>query len=283
LLSGFVALECYGLILDRTFVVFIAPEGLYGWKAEGGLSTTRGMYFAPYANMLKDDELMRNHEAVRRLSRLQGGFFIPRADITSADVINKQKWGMGLVPHSGRIRIRIASGGSREFILLGSVDAKSIQQRILGTTPGERIPEAPHALLPYVARYQKKFWVPLFVFLTALSAYFIWNFNGFWKASNWTLRGAALCIIGMPLFLLLEFVVQNVSFTENGIQRKTPLGRVIVYPYSAIRKLSDASDAFIVIELSDGRKLRLYSWQGDPREILAILQTMTKLTVGASA
>ena len=31
-------MEYYRLILNRTFVVFITPEGLYGWKAEGPAS-----------------------------------------------------------------------------------------------------------------------------------------------------------------------------------------------------------------------------------------------------
>jgi hypothetical protein len=34
-MSGFAAMEYYCLSLNRTFVVFIAPEGLYGWKAQG--------------------------------------------------------------------------------------------------------------------------------------------------------------------------------------------------------------------------------------------------------
>jgi hypothetical protein len=88
------------------------------------------MYFQSFSGMLEDPASMRNLEAVRQLSRLKGGFFIPRADITSADLSYKPEWGLGTIPHSGRITIRLASGGSREFILLGSVNAKAIQQSI---------------------------------------------------------------------------------------------------------------------------------------------------------
>jgi hypothetical protein len=130
-LFGFVAMEYYDLILNRTFVVFVVPEGLYGWKAAGPVSNGRPMYFEPYAEILKDPELMRNRETPRRLSDLKGGFFIPRSDIVSAEVIYKQKWGMSGIPHSGRIRIQTASGKSRELILLGSVDGESIQQQIV--------------------------------------------------------------------------------------------------------------------------------------------------------
>ncbi len=131
-LAGFVAMEYYALILNRTFVVFIAPEGLYGWKAEGAVIACQPTYFRHYAEMLEDPVLMRDREAVRRLSDLKGGFFIPRSDIASVDVIHKPKWGMGKIPHSGRIKIRLSSGKSREFILLGSVSPESIEQRISG-------------------------------------------------------------------------------------------------------------------------------------------------------
>ncbi len=131
-LSGFVAMEYYALILNRTFVVFIAPEGLYGWKAEGIVIACQPMYFRQYAEMLEDPKLVRDREAVRRLSSLKGGFFIPRSDIASADAIYEPKWGMGEIPHSGRIKIRLSSGESREFVLLGSVSPESIQQRIGG-------------------------------------------------------------------------------------------------------------------------------------------------------
>jgi hypothetical protein len=131
-LSGFVAMEYYGLILNRTFLVFIAPEGLYGWKAEGTVTASRPTYFQPYADMLTDPDLMRDPEAIRRLSQLRGGFFIPRSEIVAADVIYGRKWGMAGIPHSGRINLRLSSGKSREFILLGSVSVESIQQSILG-------------------------------------------------------------------------------------------------------------------------------------------------------
>ena len=80
-------MEYYGLILNRTFVVFIAPEGLCGWKAEGPVGSANPAYFEPYADMPKDPELMQNREAVRKLSRLRGGFFIPRSDIVAADMV----------------------------------------------------------------------------------------------------------------------------------------------------------------------------------------------------
>ena len=130
-MSGFVAMEYYILIWNRTFLVFIAPEGLYGWKVEGARTTSDPTYFEPYVEMIEDAELMRNRAAVRGLSHLGGGFFIPRPDIVSADAIHQSKWGMGSIPHSGRLKLHLVTGKSREFILLGSVSAEAIQQRLM--------------------------------------------------------------------------------------------------------------------------------------------------------
>ena len=136
-LTGFVAMEYYALMWNRTYVVFIALEGLYGWKATGAVTGTRPNYFQPYADLLADPEMMQDYDAIKKLSELKGGFFIPRSAIVSVEIINKQKWGMGLIPHCGRIRVDLATGKSREFILLGSVYPTSIRDSILGVaTPG---------------------------------------------------------------------------------------------------------------------------------------------------
>jgi hypothetical protein len=124
-------MEYFALILNRTFVVFIAPEGLYGYKAIGPVTTAAPLFFEPLVDMLKDPELMHDKEAVKQLSELKGGFFIPRSDIAAVEVIPTQKWGMGPIPHSGRIRVSLSSGQSREFILLGIVDGEAVRQRIL--------------------------------------------------------------------------------------------------------------------------------------------------------
>jgi hypothetical protein len=129
-LSGFVAMEYFALILNRTYVIFIAPDGLYGWKAEGVVSGGSPSYFLPYAKMLNDPELMHDLDAVRKLAKLKGGFFIPRSEIISAQAVHSQKWGMSAIPHSGKILVRLASGGKREFIPLGYINSDRIQRSI---------------------------------------------------------------------------------------------------------------------------------------------------------
>jgi hypothetical protein len=130
-LSGFVAMEYFALILNRTFVVFIAQDGLYGWKAVGTIPAGVPQYFQDYAKMLDDPKLINDISAVRSLAKLKGGFFIPRPEIATVEIVSEQKSGMGGIPHSGRILIYLASGSKREFILLGRVDAGRIQRLIL--------------------------------------------------------------------------------------------------------------------------------------------------------
>ncbi len=132
-LSGFVGMEYYALILNRTYVVFAAHDGLYGWKAEGPVSNLRPRFYEPYQEMLADPELIRDLEAVRDLASLNGGFFIPSSDILSFETTDKSKWGMGGIPHSGKIWIKMTNGKSREFILLGSVSPESIRDQILSS------------------------------------------------------------------------------------------------------------------------------------------------------
>src|ERR1700676_3288308 len=60
-------------------------------------------YFREYANLLNDPKLMNDVAAVRTLANLKGGFFIPRSEISSAEIVPKQKEGMAGIHHTGRI------------------------------------------------------------------------------------------------------------------------------------------------------------------------------------
>jgi hypothetical protein len=129
--SGFVAMEYYWLILNRSFLVFIASDGLYGWKFEGAVDASNTSYFEPYAAMLHDPEFRKSPAALSKLARQRGSFYIPRNLVLSAEYDPAHKWGMGPIPHSGKLRLRLANGRTREFILMGSVDGDSIRQEVL--------------------------------------------------------------------------------------------------------------------------------------------------------
>jgi hypothetical protein len=130
-MSGFVAMEYYGLILNRTFAIFVAPNALYGWKARGPVSSDHPGYYEPYQEMFSDQDLMRDIGAVSDLSKLEGGFVIQGSEIASIEASDKSKWGMGRIAHSGRIRIVLTNGKVREFILLGSVSPDVIRDKIV--------------------------------------------------------------------------------------------------------------------------------------------------------
>ena len=138
-MSGFVGMEYYGLILNRTYLVFAAPDGLYGWKVEGPVSAARPQFYEPYKKMLDDPKLMRDRGAVEDLAKLKGGFFIPGSEVAYVEATDKSKWGMGGIPHSGRIRIGLTTGKCREFILLGSVSPEVIRDRILASAASVRV------------------------------------------------------------------------------------------------------------------------------------------------
>jgi hypothetical protein len=132
-MSGFVDMEYYGLILNRTYLVFAAQGGIYGWKVEGPVSNARPLFYEPYQKMLDDPELVRDRGAVEDLAWLKGGFFIPDSDIAEIAASDKSKWGMGGIRHSGRIRISMTNGKWREFILLGSVNPEAIRDRLVSS------------------------------------------------------------------------------------------------------------------------------------------------------
>jgi hypothetical protein len=118
--------------------VFIAPEGLYGWKASGPVTNSNRTYYEPYLEMVQDPELMRDREAITKLSKLRGGFFIERKSILGVEADNRQKWGMGGIPHAGRIHIRLQPGVSREFILLGSQPLDEVRNWIVAPSGTSR-------------------------------------------------------------------------------------------------------------------------------------------------
>jgi len=129
-LFGFVAMEFFAFILNRTFVVFAAPEGLYGWKACGPVTNADRRYFEPLEEMAKDQEMTRDLPAIRKLAALAGGFFYSHAEIASVSSDDRGQWGMGGIPNSGHVRVMLVSGKSRKFIVLGEAIPDEVRDRI---------------------------------------------------------------------------------------------------------------------------------------------------------
>lgn len=127
---GFIAMEYYWLVMNRTYVIFIAPEGLYGWLAQGPVTASNRTYFEPYQRMLLDEHFIRNHTAIQKLSSLPGGFFFGRSEIASVADDDRKRWGSSGLPHTGTIRVCLVSGITREFIVLGNMHTGRITHKI---------------------------------------------------------------------------------------------------------------------------------------------------------
>jgi hypothetical protein len=123
-------MEYYGLILNRSFLIFIRPEGLYGWKFYGLVSAHTPRYFEGVEAFLDQPEMTPGSVQFDELMKKSGSFFIPKSEIQSVFFINKPKWGMGPVPHSGKLYVTLSGSRKREFILLGSVDGESIRNQV---------------------------------------------------------------------------------------------------------------------------------------------------------
>ena len=75
--AGFVAMEYFALILNRSFVVFIADEGLLGWKFSGPVSAAVRDFFRPFEQLLDDPEVGPGTVDFNELMREPGTFLIP--------------------------------------------------------------------------------------------------------------------------------------------------------------------------------------------------------------
>jgi hypothetical protein len=129
--AGFVAMEYYALVLNRSFLVFITDEGLQGWRFHGPVSSMEPLFYQPAEDLLDDPGLFPGSPAFDELMRQRATFLAPYAKIKSVELIEKQKWGMGPIPHAGRLKLQLFGlPSTREFILLGQPRAHLIRDMI---------------------------------------------------------------------------------------------------------------------------------------------------------
>ena len=122
---GFVAMEYYALILNRSFIILIAEDGLYGWKFHGIVSSFDPEFYFEAEALLEDPTLRPG----ARTFASRRSFFIAYNQIQSVDFIPGPKWGMGWIPHSGRLTVRV-NRRQREFIILGAASGSVISGAI---------------------------------------------------------------------------------------------------------------------------------------------------------
>lgn len=148
--NHFIAMQYFGLILNRTFLVLLTKDQIIGIKVNGLVSvesggnilakelsntmTVKGDLQNPYAyvkskylDRVQDLELVDTDI----LKQDKSNFVIHRADINNAYYDPKKKWGMGYYPHDGKVYVATNDGKKKEFIILGNQSGHKIASLIL--------------------------------------------------------------------------------------------------------------------------------------------------------
>jgi len=146
--NHFVAMEYYGLILNRTFLILLVENNFIGILANGLISAKNysdpltafvtdrlavsGDIHDPYS-YLKNSYLMKM-EGVNLLTDdlteiRRANFRYPIREISGVTYDARKKWGMGIYPHDGRIYMKLGDK-RREFIIPGNQSGQAIADRI---------------------------------------------------------------------------------------------------------------------------------------------------------
>jgi hypothetical protein len=132
----FIAMEYYGLILNRTYFVVATKESVAGVKVGGPVASppmARQELFNPRHYLGNTDLTLAQGKLnqSRSTSKSEPGFFnFPWRDVKGLSFSDKPKWGMGNVPYSGRLFVVLADGRQRELILLGRQDGANLLKHL---------------------------------------------------------------------------------------------------------------------------------------------------------
>jgi hypothetical protein len=132
----FIAMEYYGLILNRTYFIAAARESISGVKV-GGLVVNPPMarqeWFNP-RHYLGHADLNLVHGLLRQsrteLRSEHALFNYPWSTVARITFSSESKWGMGNVPYSGRLFVALTDGRQREFILLGTQNGPNLLKHL---------------------------------------------------------------------------------------------------------------------------------------------------------
>lgn len=128
----FLAMQYYALMLNRTYKVFVTDKMICGAKVLGLVASPP----TPRTDQLDADSWEATLAATlyERLDVTSPGFLrmnfanfqISWQDVEGIEFSASPKWGMGNVPYSGRIFLRLKSGRSKELILVGQHNGPAI-------------------------------------------------------------------------------------------------------------------------------------------------------------
>lgn len=147
--NHFVAMEYYLLMLNRTFLLVIYGDFLFGIKVNGLISIEAGA--DPIARKLSQAMAVRGDlenpssyikakylKLIEDIDLTSSDFFrvdksnfrIKLSDIKEATYDPKKKWGMGYYPHDGKVYVTTKDNKKREFIILGIQSGEEISSSI---------------------------------------------------------------------------------------------------------------------------------------------------------
>lgn len=148
--NHFVAMQYYGLILNRTYLILVTNDHIIGLKVNGLVSVESGgnIIAKELSNTMTvkgDLQNLYSYVKSKYLDRLQdlelidaeilkqgkSNFVICRADINNVYYDPKKKWGMGYYPHDGKVYVTTNDGKKKEFIILGNQPGQKIASLIL--------------------------------------------------------------------------------------------------------------------------------------------------------
>ena len=135
--KSFIAMEYYLVIWNRRMRVYITDERICVGKVGGAIASTLMIDSQWYVPSFYEDpsweEKYKNIVpcSLEFLSISMSNFQIKRTEISKVEYNPEKKWGMGGIPHSGRIIITTKSGREYEFILLGNQNGNEIVRLLL--------------------------------------------------------------------------------------------------------------------------------------------------------
>jgi hypothetical protein len=148
--NHFIAMQYFGLILNKIYLVLLTKDRIIAIKVNGLVSiessgnilakelsntmTVKGDLQNPYSYInpkyfakMQDLEL----DDVNILAQNKSNFVIHRINVTNAYYDLKKKWGMGYYPHDGKVYVSTNDGKKKEFIILGNQSGHKVASLIL--------------------------------------------------------------------------------------------------------------------------------------------------------
>ncbi len=129
-------MQYYALILNRTYRVYITKRMLCGGKVAGLVASPRrstdAMQNPNYWSRSRIDHAYERMDKSSKdfLEYDRANFQIKWPEIERVTFDPSDKWGMGNVPHSGKLLIHLKAGDARELVLLGRQDGEHLKAQI---------------------------------------------------------------------------------------------------------------------------------------------------------